>query len=148
VTAYEQVMAYVEVYSQVGTTATTLTASYTNDAGTAGRTSPAVTFGGTGFRAPPSLLPIPLAAGDRGVKSVETVTLAATTGTAGNFGITLLRFITIIPVVTRSVNTLWEGMLGGGCNLPDVTNVCMNVAYVFSTATGGDAMFEMRFIDA
>jgi hypothetical protein len=42
---------------------------------------------------------MPLQAGDRGVKSVESLTLSASTGTAGNFGLTLFRPIMTFPGV-------------------------------------------------
>lgn len=86
-----EVMAALEIYSQVGTTATTVTVSYTNQAGTAGRISPAITFGGTGNREARRFIPIPLASDDLGFRSVESVSLVASTTTAGSFGITLCR---------------------------------------------------------
>ena len=79
------------IHSQLGGTATTATVSYTNQANTAGRTSTAMNIGATGFREVGALLRIPLEAGDTGVRSVESVTLAATTSSAGNFGVVLYR---------------------------------------------------------
>lgn len=92
------VMACVEIYSALGTNAaTTATISYTNQAGTSGQTSPAFSFGGSNNRGDTIIYLIPLAAGDTGVKSVESITLAASTGTAGNFGITLYKPLLAIP---------------------------------------------------
>lgn len=79
------------VYTQVGSTATTVTVRYTNQAGTANQVSTATSFGGTGFREASRVIQVPLAAGDTGVRSVEGVTLTATTGTAGNFGVCLFK---------------------------------------------------------
>jgi hypothetical protein len=61
---------------------------YTNEQGVAGRTTVATTmpFAGLLDAAIPAL-----AAGDYGVRSVESVTLATAAATAGNFGITLLK---------------------------------------------------------
>ena len=84
-------------WSATGTTATTVTASYTNQAGTAGRTTTSVNFWTGGFGAgtvAPSTQQVqllPLQTGDYGVRSVESVTIAASTGTAGNFGVVLLK---------------------------------------------------------
>lgn len=83
----EGVLLTLECYTAIGATAATVTCSYTNQAGTAGRTSEAVTA--NGMQATDMLL-IPLQAGDTGVRSVESVTLSASTGTAGNFGVTLM----------------------------------------------------------
>jgi hypothetical protein len=88
------------IYTAVGTTATTISARYTNQAGTANRTSTVTTFGGIGVREAARLILIPLAAGDTGVRSVEGVTLTATTGTAGNFGVCLFK-----PLMTFSLDS-------------------------------------------
>lgn len=82
-----------EVLTQIGATPTTVTASYTNQAGTAGRTTQAVAIGGTGDREIHRTIELPLASGDTGVRSVQSVTLAGTTGTAGNFGVVIAHYI-------------------------------------------------------
>lgn len=83
------VMAALECYTVIGTTATTITMSYTNSAGTASRTAPLFTYGGASDSKVGTFVPIPLQIGDVGVKSVENVTLTATTAVAGAFGVTL-----------------------------------------------------------
>lgn len=147
-TPYTNVMAAVEVYSQVGATATTITASYTNDAGTAGQISPALAFGGSGNREQQRFFLLPLVAGDLAIKSVESVTLAATTGTAGNFGVTLFRPLAMFGSNARGFNFLWDAMIGGCGNLPDVTNICAFPLYFGTGAQAGDAPLDMRFVDA
>jgi hypothetical protein len=147
-TDYTKVVAFIELYSNVGTTASTITASYTNSAGTGSRTSPVMIFGGTGFRAAQQLFAIPLQEGDLGFKSVETVTIAGTTATAGNFGVTLARLIAIIPIPLRQQNVLWDGMIGGSGNLPDVTSMYPMFVYQSPSSAGGDQIIDMRFIDA
>lgn len=82
---------FIEIYAAVGTTATTITCSYTNESGTPGRTTQTVVFGGTARREATRMILCPLQAGDTGVRSVESVTVAATTGTAGDFGVTIVR---------------------------------------------------------
>jgi hypothetical protein len=88
------------IYTAIGTTATTISVRYTNQAGTPNRVSTVTTFGGTGFREVSRLIQIPLQAGDTGVRSVEGVTLTATTGTAGNFGVCLFK-----PLMTFSLDS-------------------------------------------
>lgn len=85
------VFAAISIYATIGTTASTVSVSYTNSAGTAGRTSPSIVLGGSPDRTVGLILLLPLQVGDVGVRSVESVTLAGTTGTAGNYGITLLK---------------------------------------------------------
>jgi hypothetical protein len=79
------------IYSTLGTTATTISVRYTNQAGTPNRTSTVTSFGGSAFRETGRLIQIPLQAGDTGARSVEGVTVTATTGIAGNFGVCLFK---------------------------------------------------------
>lgn len=95
---------WVEIYTAVGGTATTITASYTNQAGTSGRTTVATTFGGTNFNTSTRIIALPLQAGDTGVQAVASVTVLATTGTAGNFGVTVVK-----PVISCSFMALGSG---------------------------------------
>lgn len=86
----EGVHAALIIHATIGNTATTVTVSYTNQSGTSGRTSTAVAFGSTP-RLLTSLVRIPLEGADTGVRSVESVSLAATTGGVGNFGVVLYK---------------------------------------------------------
>jgi hypothetical protein len=92
------VMVGAEIYTQVGTTQTTITATYVSDAGISGQVTPTQLFGNTGFREASRRILLPLAAGDRGVQAVSSVTLAASTLTAGAFGVTLFYPLISIPV--------------------------------------------------
>lgn len=119
------VWAGLEFYTAPGSTTATVTVSYTNQDGTAGRTSPAMQIGGLSSGPPipgkqSALGVIPLASGDTGVRSVESVTLAATTGTAGNFGVTLFKPLLFLPVgiLDQYVGDVIRGTLGGG--LPEI----------------------------
>ena len=76
---------WIEVYTQIGATSTTITASYTDQDGNSGSTTTATAIGNTGLREAQRIIPLPLASGDSGVRAVASVTLAATTGTAGGF---------------------------------------------------------------
>jgi hypothetical protein len=90
------VEAWIEVYTAIGATSRTLTVSYTNQDGTSGR-SGTVTVA-ISMKAG-EMRPIALQGGDTGVRSVENVTWSGTTGTAGDFGITLLRRIASVAVI-------------------------------------------------
>jgi hypothetical protein len=93
------VMAGLCIWSSLGTTATTVTISYTNQAGTPGQISTATLIGATTIAGTAGrMIPIPLATGDTGVRSVESVTLAGTTGTAGNFGVCLFKPLAIMAM--------------------------------------------------
>lgn len=95
---------FAEVFTQIGTTLTTVTASYTNSGNTSGRTTVAASIGGTGLREVYRLIPMYLQSGDTGVKSITSATLAGTTGTAGNWGLVLARYLT-----SFNVGVVWQG---------------------------------------
>jgi hypothetical protein len=82
------VEAWLEWYTATGNTSRTATVSYTNQSGTAGRSGTCVIPGSCAARTMVKML---LQSGDTGVRSVESVTLSASTGTAGDFGVTLLK---------------------------------------------------------
>lgn len=94
------VYAALEIYSQIGTSSTTVTATYTNSGGTGSRITPLAAFGATNFREARRFMVLPLQEGDAGVSSVESVTVTATTGTAGNFGVTLFKPLFAMPCAT------------------------------------------------
>lgn len=96
------VFAALEIYTSIGATGTTATISYTNTVPTAGQTSPAIVVGGTGFSNVRVVLPFGYASGDVGVTAVASVTLAATTGTAGNFGVSLFKVLGWWPINNSS----------------------------------------------
>lgn len=141
------VYAALEIYTNIGNTASTATVSYTSEAGTSGRTSPPIVFGGANSRNGGQFFPIPLQEGDGGVRSVESVTLAATTGTAGNFGVTLYRPLAVFGAGLRGQQFLWDAIHGGSGNLVDVTGICPFLLYYFATLGAGDGVFEFRFLD-
>jgi hypothetical protein len=113
-TSGEGVMAGIVVYAIIGTTATTITISYTNSAGVSGRTSTATTFGGANFREVGALIPIPLQEQDTGVRSIESVTITATTGTAGNFGVCLYKPLSMISFESGTGQAPLDSVSSGG----------------------------------
>ena len=101
---------WVEWYTATGSTASNITCSYTNSAGVSGRSTVSTAI--------PTSMPanrmikLPLAGGDTGVQSVQSITLSASTGTAGNFGITLMRPLAQIsnPVANLSFTKDFAGL--------------------------------------
>ena len=136
-------MMWLEFYSATGATPQTATISYTNSGGTAGRSTtvpvPASPVAGR-------MIPIPLAAGDVGVQSVQTLTLGGSTGTAGNFGITLCYELFQVPVMIAGGGQVLDyAQLG----LPIVqtngtpSNACLAVRVLCSAATTGIVNTEL-----
>lgn len=128
-------LAFIQIWSQIGTTATTFTVSYTNQDGVSGRTSHPALIGGTGYREAGKWLPIPLIAGDTAVLSVESITLAASTGTAGDIGVTIVK--PLKTVATGSSGLAGDhGFLTDGVISRVKDDACLCVAQYESATTG------------
>lgn len=125
------------------------TVSYTNSAGTAGRTA---TFSGSvGFQAPATpvigtWMPFTLQAGDTGVRSIEGITLG-TTYTSGTMSLIVYRplAMTGVPVANYP-----SGSLGGSNQLsnPGVrlwNGTCLAVTVVGGVATTADSIYSGIF---
>jgi hypothetical protein len=133
-TSGEGVMAGIVVYTIIGTTATTVTISYTNSAGVSGRTSTATTFGGSFYREAGLLIPIPLQAGDTGIRSIESVTVTATTGTAGNFGVCLYKPLAMISLESAT-GAMPLDSVSTGCIIGSLCEIHPDACLTFSAVT-------------
>ena len=138
---------WVEIYGIIGTTGTTITASYTNQAGTSGRTSKAASIGATNNREVTRIIPIPLADGDTGVQAVASVTVLATTGTAGNFGVTIARPLMTMPMPVSGCGTVRDLIAG----LPSIraidTDACLALAWYAGTTTAPQIFANFHFAE-
>ncbi len=132
---------WIEIYTAIGSTGTTISASYTNQGGSSGQTTAnganGPNFGNTGFSEAQRILPLPLASGDDGARAVASVTIAASTLTAGNFGVTLAYPLINIPIPAAGAGALWSGLMisGGPLDLGTIADTCFAMAWVGNTAT-------------
>jgi len=129
-------MVFYEIYTAIGSTGTTLTMTYTDDAGNASQTT-TINIGATGFNTAQRMQRIPLASGDNGVRAVEKVKLTATTGTTGNFGITIVKPIAWISAPAPGVLAIRDYATGLP-GIPEIDpNACLSLMYtpVSTTAT-------------
>lgn len=124
-----------EIYTIIGTTGTTITASYTNQAGTAGQTTQATAFGGTAFREAQRIIKLPLASGDNGVRAVASVDLVASTGTAGNFGVSIVRPLAVIPIPATGVGYVRDFVAQQPGIQEILTDACLAWAWHANTTT-------------
>ena len=126
---------WLEWYTATGSTAVTATISYTNSDGVSGRT------GTCSIAASPvagQMMMVALQAGDKGVQSVQSVTLSATTGTAGNFGVTLGKRKALIPIPVANIASPPQDFAALG--LPEIQdNACIAIG-VQCTATNTGQM--------
>jgi hypothetical protein len=127
-------IAWYEVYSILGTTSTTLTMTYTDQDGNTGQTS-TMNIGATGFREVTRAQRIPLAAGDTGIRAIEKVKLTATTGTLGNFGMTIAQPLAWIPVGVAGTAG-WRDYTTGLPGIPVIDpNACLALMFIPAAAT-------------
>jgi hypothetical protein len=134
-TTGDGVQGYIEVYATLGVTAATANVSYTNQAGVAGRTGTAsIVASASAGR----IFPITLQAGDTGIRSIESVTLSVTTGTAGNFGVTLVKNIAQVGLPLANVA---QGQDAIALGAPEILNGACLMLSTIHTATSGPNIF-------
>jgi hypothetical protein len=139
-------IAFYEIYTTLGTTATTLTMTYTNQGGTGSRTS-TINIGSTGFREVTRMQRIPLAAGDSGIRAIEQIQLTATTGTAGNFGITIAQPLAWIPVGASGIMG-WRDYTTGLPGIPVIDpNACLALMFIPGAATAPELFGSLATIE-
>jgi hypothetical protein len=144
------VMAGLEIYAALGALAQTVTLSYTNQAGIAGRISKPVVIGATNDNAASRFIPIPLQDDDTGVRSVESVTPSSSTGTAGNYGVVLYKPLMLIPNVSNQAHALQQRCLnpfigGYGCSpeIHDAACLCLLSLSNGSSSGAVHGMFQL-----
>ena len=138
---------WVEIYGQIGATATTITASYTNTAGTSGRTTQAVAIGGTNNREVTRVIPLTLQAGDTGVQSIQSVTCTAGTD-VGLFTLVLVKPLAALTVRGIDAPTEVDFMTEAGMQLPVIEDdAYLNfVACPNGSLTGVPLLGDLTFL--
>ena len=129
---YSDVQWWLEVYTAMGATGVNATVAVTyNDASTGNLT--AIALGATPRAA--RLYPLVSASPGKFIRAVTGVTLSATTGTAGNFGITATRSRTSVsmPLANKTETFDWAAL-----GLPNIPNdSCLFPLMLCSTTTTG-----------
>lgn len=129
---YSDVQWWLEWYTDTGATASNATVAVTYDDGSTGNlTAFAI---GTTVRAG-RMQPLVSAVPGRFIRGVTSVTLSASTGTAGNFGVTATRPRTAVAGNTTNLATTYDWAQLG---LPEIPNnsCLMMICYNSTTSTG------------
>lgn len=146
------VFAFAEVHTQIGASASAITLSeYTNQAGAGSRAGPAVVIGGTGFREVTRAIMLPLQAGDTGLRAVTSVDLTVTTGTAGDFGVTL-GFPLCFVSIDQAGGCGWRDFSVGLPGIPilagvDGDDVCLAALWQPATTTAPELLGALSFVE-
>lgn len=115
----EDIIIGVEVSTATGAGTPTLTLGYTNQAGTAGKSGTNV--GATSASSPiGTFYPIGLAAGDTGVRSVQTFTLSAT-WTSGTIHLVAYRVLAALELPAAGIGNAIDALTSGMPRLYDNT---------------------------
>ncbi len=124
------VVPHLESYVAAGATVATVTLKYTNQDGVTGKTA---NTSSVSLATANRLIPLNLAAGDKGVRVVESVTLGAATGAVGNFGITLSKLKAWAPVAGANFTALPQNPTEqGGSTIED--DACLMVVGLYNGA--------------
>lgn len=104
---------WLEVYTALGGTATTITITYTDAANASVTGTIATSVSGT-FTVAGQMYPAQMANSSVGVKSIQSCILSASTGTTGNFGLVMVKRIAEIQMnsinITSTVDAFALGM--------------------------------------
>jgi hypothetical protein len=129
---YSDVQWWLEIYTALGATGVNATVNVTYDDASTGNLA-AIALGATPRQG--RLYPLVSAVAGRFIRAVNSVTLSATTGTAGNFGITATRPRTSISAPLLNKTEMFDWALLG---LPEVpNNSCLQMIMLCSTTTTG-----------
>jgi hypothetical protein len=123
--------AMAEIYTAIGSTARTITMNYTNQSNTSGQISTAVNFGGTGFLEATRAILMPLQSGDTGIRAIANVTIGGgTTGTAGDFGITICKPLAYMTFNWQAPIAGWRDFTTGLPTMPEIeANACLSLLF-------------------
>lgn len=133
---FSDVQWWLEWYTDTGATGVNATVAVTYNDGTTGSLT-ATTLAATrraSFMQPLNSL-IPAASSGKYIRSVDSVTLSATTGTAGSFGVTATRYRAAIfqPIANARFTSDWAGL-----GVPEIPNSsCLFPIQLASTSTTG-----------
>ena len=127
---YSDVMWFLEWYTATGATASNATVNVTYDDGTTGNLA-VIAIGGTAIAASQCRQLVPAVNG-RFIRGVNSVTLSASTGTAGSFGVTATRPRAAMSVpIANKVEVFDWAQLG----FPEIPNNSCLAGMLLSTAT-------------
>lgn len=135
-TTYEDVEWWAEIYSDIGTSGQTCTVTYTDAAGNTGNTTTFTLGGASPLNQDSRIFPI-VGSGGEFIKSIQTVSIGTSTGTAGSWGITASRRI---ASVNSAVANRMEVFDYRALGLPPIPNrACLYMLQLCITTSTGIA---------
>lgn len=128
--------------SAIGATAHNVTVQYTNQDGTSGRST--VSTAGVASMPANRMYQVPLQSGDTGIQSIQSLTLSASSGTAGNLWVLIAdRLCSFAAPLTNVGNTFDFAALG----LPKMYDTsCLMFVHQATTTSSGIIMGQLSII--
>lgn len=137
---------FVEISTQIGTTAVGATISYEDQNGST-RVTPEFVIGGTGLREAQRLIHIPTLPGF-GITDLVNLDLVATTGTAGDIAIVIARPLFAIPHLAAGTPALQDYAM----NDPGIARLfpgaCLSVAYLASGTSVPQVLGQIQIVES
>ena len=130
--SYSDIQWWLEWYTDTGATASSATVNVTYDDASTGNLA-VIAVGGT-VRAGRCIALVSAVAG-RFIRGVNSVTLSASTGTAGNFGVTATRPRTAVSTYTANKPEIFDWASLGLPEIPN--NACLAMLMICSTTSTG-----------
>ena len=138
---YDEVMWWLEIYTALGGTGVNATVNVTYDDASTGNLA-AIALGATPRAG--RLYPLISASAGKSIRAVNSVTLSATTGTAGNFGITCTRQRVSVsnPLLNKTEIFDWAGL-----GLPEISNdSCLMMIMLCGTTSTGTVRGQSKIL--
>ena len=130
-----------EWYTDTGATAVTATITYTNQDNVTGRTT---TVALAATRRASLLLPILPNSSDLRIKSIQSVQLSATTGTAGSFGVTAMARQVEVPLPVAGVGAVLDFAQTGLEKISQYS--CLFLALVCGSTSTGNVLGSFEVV--
>jgi hypothetical protein len=148
------VMMGLEITTIVGVTGTTFTVSYTDAEAGSAKTSTAIGIGATNNREAGRFFQIPLAnqdsasSGHNGATAIDSLTLAGTTGTAGDIAVMLYKPLLMMPIYGLQDPEIYDAIMSHGSNCPEIFDNASLFGIVWSSTSGtGVILPDLTFIE-
>lgn len=130
-----------ECYTPTGVTAVTITATYKNTVPTGSRSATCALIASP---VAGQMIPFVLQSGDTGISELDAVILSLSTGTAGDWGCTILRRLAEIPLPVANVG---QGVDAFDIGLPVIQNsACLAFMVACSTTNTGNVIGSMNIV--
>lgn len=124
---------FLETYTAIGTNVVDVEVRYRNSSGVGNRQG-FVRLGGASVVG--RMYPMELQAGDVGIQAIESLQVLATTGGAGDFGLTLLRRLSELPIARAGDGDVWDVFKLG---YPKIENsACLSLMLIPGATLSGE----------